>query len=98
MKGDSAFYEKAMAAIADPYRLPILREISQKKVSFAAAMWSASAVYLNQLVPIISGYFHRADRSIAVNRAGISFSPLIRVTLKSSGSILVGSGIEALLT
>ncbi|HNU86837.1 MAG TPA: metalloregulator ArsR/SmtB family transcription factor [Ferruginibacter sp.] len=30
MKNDTAFYEKAMAAVADPCRMSILQEISKK--------------------------------------------------------------------
>ncbi len=32
MKNDTTFYEKAMAAVADPCRLSILQEISKKGV------------------------------------------------------------------
>ena len=30
MKSDLKFYEKAMAAVADPYRMSILRELAEK--------------------------------------------------------------------
>ena len=30
MKSEQRFYEKAMAAVADPYRMSIIRELSQK--------------------------------------------------------------------
>lgn len=30
MKSEQRFYEKAMAAVADPYRMSILQELSQK--------------------------------------------------------------------
>lgn len=30
MKSELRFYEKAMAAVADPYRMTIIRELSQK--------------------------------------------------------------------
>jgi len=30
MKSEQRFYEKAMAAVADPYRMSIIKELSQK--------------------------------------------------------------------